>query len=71
MSHNVNSRAMKTKNSEPDYRALHVQAMQQLNDYMRETLQLRKYIHALEMDAFEAFMHKSEYFEHTTTTKFC
>ena len=70
MSHNANSRAMKKKNSEPDYKALYAHAMLRLNDSMRETLQLRKYIHALETDALNAYLNKSKYFQ-SATTKYC
>ena len=70
MTNNVNSRAMKKKNSEPDYKALYAHAMLRLNDSMRETLQLRKYIHALETDALNAYLNKSKYFQ-SATTKYC
>ena len=61
---------MKKKNSEPDYKALYAHAMLRLNDSMRETLQLRKYIHALETDALNAYLTKFNYFQ-ATTTKYC
>ena len=61
---------MKKKNSEPDYKALYEHAMLRLNDSMRETLQLRKYIHALETDALNAYLNKSKYFQ-SATTKYC
>ena len=61
---------MKKKNSEPDYKALYGHAMLRLNDSMRETLQLRKYIHALETDALNAYLNKSKYFQ-SATTKYC
>ena len=61
---------MKKKNSEPDYKALYAHAMLRLNDSMRETLQLRKYIHALETDALNAYLNKSKYFQ-LATTKYC
>ena len=61
---------MKKKNSEPDYKALYSHAMLRLNDSMRETLQLRKYIHALETDALNAYLNKSKYFQ-SATTKYC
>lgn len=61
---------MKKKNSEPDYKALYAPAMLRLNDSMRETLQLRKYIHALETDALNAYLNKSKYFQ-SATTKYC
>ena len=54
---------MKKKNSEPDYKALYAHAMLRLNDSMRETLQLRKYIHALETDALNAYLNKSKYLQ--------
>ena len=53
-------------NPEPDYKTLYAQAMEQLNASMRETLQLRKYAHALEMDALNAYVNKPKYFEPTT-----
>ena len=52
------------------YQSMYVQTEQYLKDYMRETLQLRKYIHALEVDALNAFMDKQKYFE-PTTSKCC
>ena len=61
---------MKKKNSEPDYKALYAHAMLRLNDSMRETLQLRKYINALETDALNAYLNKSKYFQ-SATTKYC
>ena len=61
---------MKKKNLEPDYKALYAHAMLRLNDSMRETLQLRKYIHALETDALNAYLNKSKYFQ-SATTKYC
>ena len=61
---------MKKKNSEPDYKALYAHAMLRLNDSMRETLQLRKYIHALETDELNAYLNKSKYFQ-SATTKYC
>lgn len=52
------------------YQRLYAQSMQQLKDYMHETLQLRKYAHALEMDALNAYLNKPKYFE-PTTSKCC
>nr|DAZ32121.1 MAG TPA: hypothetical protein [Caudoviricetes sp.] len=85
MSHNVNSRAMKTKNPSPDYYELYIEAkriaennykayaqtMQWLNETTKKQIQLEDYVHALEMDALNAYLNKSKYFEQTTTTKFC
>lgn len=52
------------------YQSMYSQAMQQLNASMRETLQLRKYAHALEMDALNVYLNKPKYFE-PTTSKCC
>ena len=52
------------------YQRLYAQSMQQIKDYMHETLQLRKYAHALEMDALNAYLNKPKYFE-PTTSKCC
>lgn len=52
------------------YQSMYAQATQYLKDSMRETLQLRKYIHALETDALNAFMSKQKYFQ-STTSKCC
>lgn len=57
-------------NPDPDYKSLYAQAMEQLNASMRETLQLRKYVHDLEMDALNAYLNKPKYFQ-PTTSKCC
>lgn len=85
MSHNVNSRAMKKKNPSPDYYQLYIEANQRaqnnynayaeamkwLNETTKKQIQLESYIHALEMDALNAYLNRSEYLEQPTTTKCC
>ena len=48
------------------YQIMYARTMQRLNDSMRETLQLRKYVHALETDALNAYLNKPKYFQPTT-----
>lgn len=50
-----------------EYQSMYAQAIQHLKESMRETLQLRKYAHALEMDALDAYLNKPKYFEQTTS----
>ncbi len=48
------------------YQIMYARTMQRLNDSMCETLQLRKYVHALETDALNAYLNKPKYFQPTT-----
>lgn len=45
--------------------------MKWLNETTKKQIQLESYIHALEMDALNAYLNRSEYLEQPTTTKCC